>query len=182
MSKETETKLGLEPNEARRMVRQDNAKSNYHLPDAEAAWFRLQSVQLPSGDSVGVPIPVDSEEMERLAVVDKNEAYADAELYLRRGRIVSLFHREILEEAPLAFTASLNSVADRWMSELDCSKRTAAEQIKRLVPDGGPEHAVTVAVGDSLYELWRRAVGSKSSRYEVSIRRLGDAETDSWED
>lgn len=182
MSKETENKLGLEPNEARRMVRQDNAKSNYHLPDAEAAWFRLQSVQLPSGDSVGVPIPVDNEEMERLSVADKDAAYADADLYLRRTRIVNLFMREVTEEAPLTFNASLNAIAERWMSEVDCSKRTAGEQIKRLVPDGGPDAAVTVAVGNHLYEMWRRALGAKSNRYEVSIRRVGATESDSWED
>lgn len=181
MSKETETRLGLEPNDARRMVRQDNAKSNYHLPDADACWYRLESVQLPSGDSVGVPIPVDSEKMERLSVADKNEAYADAEMYVRRGRIIALFQSEILKEAPATFTASLNAVADRWMSETDCSKRTAAEQIKRLVPDGGPERAVTVAVGDELYELWRRAVGSKTNRYEVCVKCLAENQPVNWE-
>ena len=53
------SELGITSAERPRVLRLDLGKSNFALPDDEALWFRLESVQLPQGDSVGVPATLD---------------------------------------------------------------------------------------------------------------------------
>jgi KaiC/GvpD/RAD55 family RecA-like ATPase len=74
MGQETADRLSLPAEEARRYIRLDDAKSNYALPDAEAHWFRLESVSLANGDSVGVPVPADVAALEEQARAMADEA------------------------------------------------------------------------------------------------------------
>ena len=59
MSGQTAEDLNIDPQEARRLVRFDDAKANYALPDGVATWYKLESVVLPNGDEVGVHTPFD---------------------------------------------------------------------------------------------------------------------------
>lgn len=178
MSKATQKQLGLPGDEGRRLVRADNAKSNYHLPDADATWYRLDSILLPSGDSVGVPMPADLDALERL---DTGEGdVEDRENFVRRSRIVEMYEADVEAASLFLFSISLSKAAERWMAERDVTKRTAMEQIKRLVPEGGLDRAVTVAHGTELYDLWREERGEgRGARYSLCIRKHGTDE-DSW--
>ncbi len=59
MAQETAESINMEPEEAARHMRMDVGKLNFGLDDGHAKWFRMESVQLPSGDWSGVPDPVD---------------------------------------------------------------------------------------------------------------------------
>ncbi|MCG7898947.1 MAG: helicase RepA family protein [Candidatus Thiodiazotropha weberae] len=73
MSSNTADDLGIDSEERRRMIRIDSAKANYALPDKEASWFRLDTVELPNGDQVGVPAPFDLNLLTAEAIRAKEE-------------------------------------------------------------------------------------------------------------
>ncbi|MCG7967071.1 MAG: helicase RepA family protein [Candidatus Thiodiazotropha taylori] len=74
MSHNTADALGIDNEERRRMIRIDSAKANYALPDKEATWFRLDTVELSNGDHVGVPVPYDMNALTAEAIRSKEEA------------------------------------------------------------------------------------------------------------
>ena len=51
--------MNIGEEDRRRLVGLQRSKGNYDLLDSEATWFRLESVLLPNGDSVGVHEPFD---------------------------------------------------------------------------------------------------------------------------
>ncbi len=55
MSESTALKWSISPDDRRRLIRVDSAKGNFVLPDEEAKWIYMDSVILPSGESIGVP-------------------------------------------------------------------------------------------------------------------------------
>ena len=57
MSKETAETFNIDPEERPRLFRMDNGKLNYGPPDDKTTWFKMTSVQVDTGDYVGVPVP-----------------------------------------------------------------------------------------------------------------------------
>ncbi len=59
MGPATADKIGFNDEERARHSRVDIGKMNFGLADRNATWFRMESVKLPNGDSVGVPALAD---------------------------------------------------------------------------------------------------------------------------
>ena len=59
MGAESAEENGVDAELQRRLVRLDQGKGNFALPDDEVSWFKLESVSIGNGDQVGVPVPFD---------------------------------------------------------------------------------------------------------------------------
>ena len=58
MSEKTAKKIKLDQYQRVQHIRLDTGKLNYQLMDAEAKWYRMETVYLPNGDDVGTMKPV----------------------------------------------------------------------------------------------------------------------------
>jgi len=76
MSTQSAETLGFTSEERSRHIRVDTGKNNFGAPDSNAAWFRLESVQIPNGDYVGVPKAVNLKPLfEQGALKDKRKKW-----------------------------------------------------------------------------------------------------------
>lgn len=175
MSRDTAKKMGLPWEAARRLVRFDDAKSNYSLPDSEATWYYLESVQLPNGESVGAVRSTALEEHLPSGAPSPEGAAAEAQ----RSFLIELMTPEIAAGGD-RYEGSLGALAERWMSHADVGERTAREQLRRLIPEGDPKAAVMVEHDGEYWLVWRTLEGEgRGSRHRVTICRADpDAEAE----
>ena len=176
MSVDTAERLRIPPEEARRLVRIDNAKANYSLPEAEARWLRLESVTIPNGESIGVPLPTDLDDIER----EEPAQEPDGVLH-RRQRLAGLFKKE-LEDSPV-IELPLARVADRWAGAAQLQPRRAMDQVRLLVPECDASEAVEVIIGPGERRalLWREVQGEgRGARHAVFMAISEEDEQDDW--
>ncbi|MEX2575436.1 MAG: AAA family ATPase [Halofilum sp. (in: g-proteobacteria)] len=166
-SPETGKKWGLPRSVSKNLYRIDSAKQNYFPPDDEADWYQLVSTPIGNGEEVGVPEPVALEELQRQYADPDDLSLETMDLHARRRRLAGMF---ALDTADGECAWGLKQVAERWAGFAICSTRTAQEQIKSIVPEGGVHHAVVVEYDGVEYLLWREIKGEgKSSRQTVYI-------------
>jgi len=126
MSTETAEDRGISDDNRVRLFRHDIAKSNFGLPDAEANWFRLESVALLNGDEVGVPRPYELPETTAAGGVDDED--------IRLERITYLCNSMAADREPR------NSLIDRCVNRLhgtnqEVSKSTFQRTLDHLEAD-----------------------------------------------
>ena len=59
LTKLAASKLNIDWDDAKNLIRLDDAKMNFAATSGEAEWYQMISVKLPNSDSVGVPVAVD---------------------------------------------------------------------------------------------------------------------------
>lgn len=72
MTEKDGERFGIKAHERHRYLRLDDAKANLFLITPDAEWFRLESVDMPNGDSCGVMVPVqlvDAAESEAVSIL-----------------------------------------------------------------------------------------------------------------
>lgn len=143
MSADTAEKYGIPPEEYIRLVRFDNAKNNFALPDAEAQWFRLETIELANGDRVGVPEPFDMGEIIQQAQVQQ-EADRDEQQKEWRAQIA-----EVLTEDRMRLSAVRNSLIAVWQRQA----RAVEQRIKECVRMGA-ENALMVDIFNGKHLIW----------------------------
>ena len=156
MAADTGAERGLPRAVSRRLIRLDDAKQNYWISDDEARWFYLESVDVGNGETAGVPLPVLLEDIQAEYGDTDDMDVETMTNDTKRGILVQLFIAE-MEDGYLS--KSLKAVADRWMSHAESSERRARDQVKRLVPEGGFDHAVKVECKGVGFWLWRETEG-----------------------
>ncbi|MES9950055.1 MAG: AAA family ATPase [Candidatus Thiodiazotropha sp.] len=160
MNTVTAEKLELSNEERRRMIRMDWAKSNYTLPPEVSTWYRMDTVSLPNGDDVGVPVPFDMEaRCEELAAIQQRD---EAEKHL--GQLIEILDVMTADEMPLK--PMIQSLESRWGL-----KGTAIrDRLNKLIPDE-KDYAVTVKnFFNQDWRLWKEKTG-QSSRSAITIFR-----------
>lgn len=176
MSRQRADKLGIPWETARRLVRFDDAKSNYSLPDADALWICLESVTLPNGESVGSPRVTTLEEH----MPDPGQITAEgAQQNAYRQMLVQLFLPELAAGGSY-YEGSLKAVTERWMGHADVGERTAREMLRRLLPEGDQSAAVSIEHDGRWFQVWRAVEGEgRGARHRVFIQAV-DPEADDW--
>ncbi|WP_207061774.1 helicase RepA family protein [Motiliproteus sp. SC1-56] len=166
MNENTAKKWGIPADERPRYIRDDSAKSNYALPDGAARWYRLETVELGNGDSVGVPVPFDPSKLVERAEMKK---VAEQEEKLAQAR------KDVLTYMGEASSLSRGELVERLKPLWDLEQRAAEDRIKACIPEGR-DHAVLVA-GDfgGPYRLWIEKKGAhKTAPQYIRQERVAD--------
>ncbi|MES9842739.1 MAG: AAA family ATPase [Candidatus Thiodiazotropha endolucinida] len=127
MSQKTADDLGIDKEERRRMVRIDSAKANYALPDKQATWFRLDTVELPNGDHVGVPVPFD---LNTIAAI-LNQAKEQEKVERRQGYLDDI--AEALDELG-GMRVTRRSTVERLRRMWGVSETAARGRVDGILP------------------------------------------------
>jgi len=154
MSKDTAAQLGLPWSEGRRMVRMDAGKGNFSLPDEDVPWFRLESVVLPSGDSVGVPEPFDMTPYTQ-AGGEEEDATRGAQWLLDVAGVV--------EPGDSLLQKDLNGIL---RAQWGVSETTARRRLEEALPFGFAQ-AERVETFEGNVLLWRERTGGQTSPIAV---------------
>lgn len=157
MSRKSASELGIPWSEARRLVRLDSAKGNYALPDEQARWLRLDSQPIDNGEEIGVPSPIDLDDIERTEEADHADLDT-VERKTRRGVLVELMASQLKDDGGFS-EISINRLAERWMVVANVQKRQGRTQLQQLIPEGEAEDAITVPSGGSNVRVWRTLQG-----------------------
>ena len=155
MSIETANKIHMTPDERVRHIRLDTGKLNYQLMDAGAKWFRMESVQLPNGDSVGVPRPVNlNPEFEQ---ANSN----DGRIKWTATRVAEALHR-VMRGTEIPF----NDIAGLFMAENNIKDRQARSCATMISND--KKKATRINVNSKYFDYW---YSKKSSTSPIIIHR-----------
>jgi hypothetical protein len=179
MSEKTAAKLNIDADLRRRLIRVDNGKLNFDLPDTEAVWLKLESVRLKSGEEdVGVPVPFDLTPY--AAAAEKNAERKEAlELQMARSDIL----RALGDDTGVRLAdLRIGDLATQW----EASSSTVERRVKEAVPEGRASAVLAHSgLGDSSW-LWREKEGPHSNAAVVVRRELasagGEITDEDWED
>lgn len=164
ISQDKSRELGIPWEEGRRLVRMDLGKGNFSLPDEEATWFRLESVQLPNGDTVGVPQSYDIHEATHVHGIDHVQA-KDHEIQQWRIDIVEAMDQDML---PVKWLQARLE----WIWEV--GSQQAWRRMIAASPLGG-DQAVTVATQETVWQLWMQETEGGSQNALTVCRSDVDA-------
>jgi len=141
MSSKTAESLGKDDNERVRYIRLDTGKLNFGLPDGEAAWFRMESVRIPNGDYVGVPLPVN------LKPLFDQVKKKDGRMKWTATGVAESIHRLInKDETPLS------EIKPKFMQENDIKRTAAMDAIGNLSYD--KSNPTRIKVNGTLFDYW----------------------------
>ena len=155
--------LGIEWAEGRRLVRLDGGKANFSLPDEECAWYRLETVQLPNGDKVGVHQSFDMTEI--LAARDEVKSR-------ERDEKASQDRIDVLD-AMTADRMAGPEVRDRLMSVWGVGKSQAYERIQKAIAYDR-NRAIRTSVSGGEYQVWLEQKGRSMEVCRESLSGLSD--------
>lgn len=141
MSLQTANKIGMTPDERVRHIRLDTGKLNYQLLDSGAKWFRMESVFLPNGDSVGVPRPVN------LAPSFEQATAEDGRTKWTPTLVAEALHR-VMRGSEITF----NEIIGLFMEDNDIQERQAKRCASIISND--PKKGTRIKVGGELFEYW----------------------------
>lgn len=165
MSDTTAQAMGIPDADRNRYLRYDSAKSNFSLPDNEATWLKLETVQLANGDQVGVPVPFDMGPLIEEASADRDAL----ELEIRLSYAVDIV--SVVEGG----SARLSRVRDSLMSGDHWGLgRSAAENRINLVLPTSRERALAVSTLSGPVLVWLE-LGINTSPSSVMVEELGGA-------
>ena len=127
MGQKTANKLGIADQERGSYIRMDVGKMNFAAHDSRANWYRIESVQVPNGDMVGVPVPVNLDHL--FAAAKDGSRKWSPELMARA--VCGLFP-SAAQQVPWS------NVKSRFMSDYEVGKSVAADCITLLPHEGEP--------------------------------------------
>ncbi|MFV1873165.1 MAG: AAA family ATPase [Oleiphilus sp.] len=143
MNSKTAQKAGIDSSERVRYIRLDSAKCNFSLPDADARWFKINSVQLPNGDFVGVPVPVN---LQPLFGKSSND---DARVKWTPSSVAESLHK--------VFPYGRNSVPfNEMIIQFQDQNEIAERMAKKLATTipGDKNHAIKILVAGKYWSYW----------------------------
>ena len=153
MSEKTAKKLAIPDEERGGYIRMDVGKSNFAAHDSKANWFRIESVKLPNGDTVGVPKPVNLDAL--FAQVAEGRRAWTAE---RVAAAVSSLFPTDANQVPWA------DVKSRFAAEHGVGNSVAASNVALLPQEGEPP----IRAGN--YVIW---ISRTAPRNGWMLRRKG---------
>lgn len=160
MNPATADKLGFSKEDRRRMIRMDWAKSNYTLPPENSTWYLMDTVSLPNGDLVGVPVPFDMEarakEFAEIQQRDEAEKH-QADL------------SQILDEMK-ADEVQRTELVERLKSSWALGETATRNRVEKLVPYGRERAVVVNNFFGQDWCVWREKRGSGSTSPVVIFR------------
>lgn len=165
MSKETADKHGIDWHVGNRLLRLDDGKMNFSLKLAEAEWYEMVSVDLPNGDSVGVPVPFDISELAKRAEAEKAEDRTK-QIEARVTEIANTVANFMTDDEQ-----PQGEIISAYMAKTGL-KRTAANDAIKMLPVGSA-YAVKVTVNNVRTAVWRERHGNKN-RPHYTIRKLAE--------
>ncbi len=127
MGQKTANKLGVTDEERGSYIRMDVGKMNFAAHDSKANWFRIESVRIPNGDMVGVPVPVNLDHL-----------FAAAKAGSRKWSSESMAHAVCGLFPSSAQQVPWANVKSRFMSAYAVGKSAAADCITLLPQEGEP--------------------------------------------
>jgi hypothetical protein len=137
MGRSTAQKLGFSDEERGNYIRMDVGKMNFAAHDSKANWYKIESVRLSNGDTVGVPAPINLDPLFSQAQDSRKKWTAES----MAAAVSSLFPTNA-DEVPWA------QIKSRYMNAHDVRSSVAGTNIT-LLPQSGE---VPVRVGN--YEIW----------------------------
>jgi len=144
MSKTTAKENEIDWEIGRRLVRLDQGKGNFALPDEQASWFKLHSVAIGNGDEVGVPAPFDFQAASAAKQV-KQAAEKAAEIEQWRIDIVG---QMTSDRIPMR-----SKLAPRMEPVWGLKDRAVRDRIPQTLPYD-EKNGVEVQLMDSAYRVW----------------------------
>lgn len=157
MAKTTAEKFGIDWKIGNRLIRMDEGKSNFTLRSAEADWYEMQSVRLPNGDYVGVPVPFDMANIAKKKAKEKEDAKSQ-EQAVKITEIAATVAGGMTEnEQPQP------EVISAYMAKTG-KKETAAKSAVSMLPVGR-ENASSAMSKGNFTKVWRERIGSETRPY-----------------
>lgn len=156
MSKDTAKCFGIDWENGNRLIRMDDGKMNFALKDDKADWYELVSVEIGNGDSVGVPVPFDMDDITKRIEEEKNAAKAEH----KKIKIT-----EIAREVAVCMNDDeqpQGEVLAAYRAHTDKGK-TASNDDVALLPVGR-ENAIKVTVDKVPTRVWRVNIGTSKRR------------------
>ena len=168
MSQKTADVLGIEPAMARRLIRMDMGKENQSISDAEAKWFKLESVRLPNGDgplilgdSVGVIEPFDMATFADLKRMEQ-QTRKDEAAEPKRVSVAEFICRSLKDKQ-----APISSFVGTVKDEFGGCERTARNRINDAIPK--IPRWRPVEIDGQQWELGRRPIDPQHPRSPAVI-------------
>lgn len=164
MNPATADKLGFSNEERRRMIRMDWAKSNYTLPPEVSTWYRMDTVVLPNGDPVGVPVHFDMEaRCEELASIRQRD---EAEKH--QVDLTQILDEMKADEVPRA------ELVERLKSTWALGETATRKRVENLVPYGRERAVIVNNFFGQDWCVWREKRGSGSTSPVVIFRESAE--------
>ncbi|MEH6823848.1 MAG: AAA family ATPase [Motiliproteus sp.] len=163
MSKDRAKKLGIPPELARRLIRVDDAKSNYDLMSEEECWLKMVSVTLPNGEDVGVPEPFD---------ITPYQDIADRKQQDRKRTAYDVIPdlEPVLLTQPDPSRVRLNDILPKFMNITGVQSRAARDRIALLSNDPSKPDRIKESDGQ-LIEYWLEKDGKHGTAPVLICRR-----------
>jgi RecA-family ATPase len=163
MSQETASKLGIKWDEGNRLIRMDDGKVNFSLRAEETDWYKMQSVRLPNGDSVGIPEPFN------MADIAKRKEKEDQEKKKQNNAARQI---DIIKEVAACMTEDTQPQSEIVAAYMGSTgkKITASKEAISMIPIGR-DNAIAVFHNNVRAKVWRDRIGTESQpRY--MLRRI----------
>ena len=165
MSKKTAKEFGLDWELGNSLIRMDDGKINFALKDDETNWYKMISVQLPNGDSVGVPEPFDIGDIAKCKEKEKEEEKKQEDEVKLTEIALDIASIMTEDEQPQA------EIISAYMAKTS-KKETASKQSISMIPVG-MGNAIAIFHNDVRTKIWRVRIGTLGNpRY--TLHRLTD--------
>jgi RecA-family ATPase len=160
MSKQSALDKNIDWNLGNRLIRMDDGKINFALRSEKEDWYEMKSVQLPNGDSVGVPEPFDMADIEKRKAKEK-EVKKDQDNADRLIDIVRTVADCMTEESQ-----PQPEVVSAYMTKKDI-RETASKEAVKMIPVGR-KNAISVSRDKIRSKVWRERIGTANQpRYTI---------------
>jgi len=162
MSKTTATKLGIPWETGNTLVRFDDAKKNLSALCDSESWFRLKSVQILSGDTVGVPVPFDIEAARLEHAVEGQ---------VTGPKWAAVIERCLTEELKGCESFKYADVKAPLIASSEFQRSKVEEHVHLLSSD--PETPTLVPDERSIIEYWAEKGGTKTAPWIIHRKVVG---------
>lgn len=153
---------GVDAELQRRLVRLDQGKGNFALPDDAVTWFKLESVSIGNGDQVGVPIPFDLDAVRAAHVAEQRE---------RDVADFGQWRIDIVQEMTSDRVNMRRDLAPRLESRWGITERGARNRVPACF-HFERDNAVRVEVLEGIFNVWLEQDMGAQGRPTLVVREL----------
>ena len=156
LSQEKAKEMQIEPDMAKRLIRIDSAKTNFSLPDEDATWFRMESVQIANSEWLGVPVPVDIKQLAKPK--EKGKGHGNIAM-----DIAECMKAKVDDKGHCKFT----EIVAHYMDFTGYKRTKAIDNSKRL--PRGRSKAHLVKLDTSEYRIWYEKADKQTAPIIIHI-------------